>query len=84
MSVYLESEVLKGIAVLHRPGRVRLGQLENTRVLAHAVVLDMALSDLGHVQKTVKEITSPVEVGCAVGDGPSMAAHALERTAELV
>jgi hypothetical protein len=84
VSVHFKSEVLKSVAVLDRPGRVGLGQLENTRVLADTVVLDSALSDLGHVEETMKEITSPVEVGGAVGDSPAVAAHALERTAELV
>lgn len=84
MSVYLESEVLEGVAVLDRPGGVRLCQLENTRVLAHAVVLNGTLANLGHVEETVQEISRPVEVGRSVGDSPAVAAHALERTAELV
>jgi hypothetical protein len=47
-------------------------------------VLNVALTNLGHVQKTVEKIGCPVEVGGAVGDSPAETAHSLERTAKFV
>jgi hypothetical protein len=84
MSIDLKSEVLQGVAVLDGIGGVGLGQLKYTRVLADAVVLDVSLTDGGHVKKTVEEVAGPVEVGRAVGDSPAVAAHTLKRATELV
>jgi hypothetical protein len=84
MSICFKSKVLQGVAVLHRVGRVCLGQFEDSGVFSGAVVLHVALANLGQVQKTVKKIGCPVEVGGAVGDSPAETTHALERTAKLV
>jgi Glu-tRNA(Gln) amidotransferase subunit E-like FAD-binding protein len=85
LGVDLKGEVLEGIAVPHSVRRVGLGQADYTRVLSlGAVVLNDTLADLGNVQKTVKEVRSPVKVGGTVGDVVAEHAHALERTADLV
>jgi hypothetical protein len=84
MSVDLEGEVLEGVAVLDRVGRVGLGQVKDTWVLADAVVLDVTLANCRHVEKTVEKIRRPVEVGGTVRDVPAEAAHSLERATELV
>jgi hypothetical protein len=84
MSIYFKSKVLQGVAVLHRVGRVGLGQFEDSRVLAFTVVLHMALTNFGQVKETVEEIGRPVEVGGTVGDSPAETAHSLERTTNFI
>ena len=85
VGIDFKSKVLEGVAVPYSIGRVVLRKRHDTRVLALVtVVLNNTFTDLGHVEQTVEEIRSPVEVGGTVGDVVAKHAHALEGLAELV
>ena len=85
MSVNLKSEVLQSVGVADSLCGVGFSKSKDTGVLVcAAVVLNNALSDLGDVEKTVKKVRGPVEVGCTVGNIVAEHAHALQRTAEDV
>lgn len=69
MRIHLESKVLQSIAVPHRICRVLFGQADDAGILALvSVVLNNTLTNLGDMEKTVKEVGSPVEVCGAVGN----------------
>lgn len=82
VSVNVNSEVLKSVAVDNALGRIGLGELESFSVVFGEVV-DDALADGWDVEDAVQEISGPEGVELGLGDGVAETADGVEAAADL-